>query len=149
MEADWLWGWDHTPGIVSVCAEVDGHATVWRRIRETGALVRDEERYRPWLLLECLDRALEADLRTVTLEVRPSNLRAQDIYRRFGFQQVGIHRRYYANNGEDALVMLTPDLATPEQRARLDAVRAEVLARFPEVDWLKALPEARGGEVGA
>ena len=81
--------------------------------------------------------------------MRPSNLRAQEIYRRFGFEQVGIHRRYYANNGEDAIVMLTPDLAAPEQSARLDAVRAEVLTRFPEVDWLKALPEARGGEVGA
>ena len=46
MEADWLWGWDHTPGIVSVCAEGDGRATVWRRIPETGALVREEERYR-------------------------------------------------------------------------------------------------------
>ena len=95
------------------------------------------------LLLECFDRAIEADLRTVTLEVRRSNDRAQAIYRRFGFQQVGIHRRYYANNGEDAIVMLTPDLAAPEQRARLEAVRGEVLARFPEVDWLVPSPEER------
>jgi ribosomal-protein-alanine N-acetyltransferase len=92
------------------------------------------------LLLECFDRATAADLRTVTLEVRPSNLRAQEIYRRFGLQQVGIHRRYYANNGEDAIVMLTPELTEPEQGARLEAVRAEALARFPEVDWLT--PEA-------
>jgi [ribosomal protein S18]-alanine N-acetyltransferase len=87
------------------------------------------------LLLECFDRAIEAELRNVTLEVRPSNVRAQEIYRRFGFQQVGIHRAYYANNGEDALVMLTPDLSSGELRTRLDAVRAEVDARFPEVEW--------------
>jgi DNA polymerase elongation subunit (family B) len=54
IEDEWLWGWDPTPGIVSVWAE-DGHATVWRRIAETGILVREEERYRPWLLLDRLD----------------------------------------------------------------------------------------------
>lgn len=54
-EDEWLWGWDPTPGIVSVWAESDGRATVWRRIAETGALVREEERYRPWLVLDRLD----------------------------------------------------------------------------------------------
>ncbi|MSP22202.1 MAG: ribosomal-protein-alanine N-acetyltransferase [Dehalococcoidia bacterium] len=95
------------------------------------------------LLIECFDRAIEADLRNVTLEVRPSNTRAQEIYRRFGLQQVGIHRAYYANNGEDAIVMLTPDLAAPEQRARLEVVRSEVATRFPEVDWVGT--RAEGG----
>lgn len=52
---EWLWGWDPTPGIVSVWAEADGRATVWRRIAETGALVREEERFRPWLLLDRID----------------------------------------------------------------------------------------------
>ena len=48
---EWLWGWDATPGIVSVHADHDGRATVWRRIAETGVLVREHERFRPWLLL--------------------------------------------------------------------------------------------------
>ena len=54
-EDEWLWGWDPTPGIVSVWAETNGRATVWRRIADTGALVREEERFRPWLLLDQLD----------------------------------------------------------------------------------------------
>jgi hypothetical protein len=54
-----------------------------------------------------------------------------------------VNRRYYANNGEDAFVMLTPDLDTPEQRARLDAARAELAARFPEVEWVH--PQAGAG----
>lgn len=52
---EWLWGWDDTPGIVSIHAGQDGRATVWRRIPETGALVREEERFRPWLLLEHIE----------------------------------------------------------------------------------------------
>jgi DNA polymerase I len=48
-------GWDPTPGIVSVWAEWDGRATVWRRLLETGVLVREVARFRPWVLLESLE----------------------------------------------------------------------------------------------
>jgi DNA polymerase I len=53
IQDEWLWGWDPTPGIVSVWAEPDGRATVWRResMRE---LVREEVAFRPWLLLSSL-----------------------------------------------------------------------------------------------
>ncbi len=53
VEEEWLWGWDPTPGIVSVWAEADGRAWVWRRVR--GELVRDDVRFRPWVLLASLD----------------------------------------------------------------------------------------------
>ena len=48
-----MWGWDQTPGIVSVWADGSGRATVWRRVN--GQLVREQERFRPWLLLDRLD----------------------------------------------------------------------------------------------
>jgi len=47
--ADWLWGWDPTPGIVSVAAEPDGRAIVWRR--SAGELIREDVRFRPWMLV--------------------------------------------------------------------------------------------------
>lgn len=52
QQDEWVWGWDPTPGIVSVWADLNGRATVWRRIRETGELVREETRFRPWLVLD-------------------------------------------------------------------------------------------------
>ena len=51
IEEEWLSGWDDTPGIVSVHATPDGRATVWRRSADTGSIVRDSERFKPWLLL--------------------------------------------------------------------------------------------------
>lgn len=54
-EDEWLWGWDPTPGIVSVWAEPDGRAFVWRRLPSTRELVRDDVRFRPWVLLSSLD----------------------------------------------------------------------------------------------
>ncbi len=41
----------------------------------------------------------------VMLEVRGSNEGAIQMYGRFGFEPVGHRRRYYQDNGEDALVM--------------------------------------------
>ena len=40
-----------------------------------------------------------------TLEVRVSNVPAIEMYRRFGFRSAGRRRRYYHDNGEDALIM--------------------------------------------
>jgi ribosomal-protein-alanine N-acetyltransferase len=59
-------------------------------------------------MLEHLLNLASADaVQTVFLEVRPSNLRALELYRSAGFCEVGIRRGYYPNHGgrEDALVM--------------------------------------------
>ncbi|HWC27724.1 MAG TPA: ribosomal protein S18-alanine N-acetyltransferase, partial [Solirubrobacteraceae bacterium] len=40
-----------------------------------------------------------------TLEVRESNAGAIELYERFGFRAAGRRRRYYQDNGEDAVVM--------------------------------------------
>lgn len=53
IEDEWLWGWDATPGIVSVWAEADGRASVWRRTPD--GVVRDDVRFRPWVVLPSLD----------------------------------------------------------------------------------------------
>ncbi len=57
-------------------------------------------------LLEELFRMTEADSRRgYTLEVRVSNLHAIALYERLGFRAAGLRRRYYQDNGEDALIM--------------------------------------------
>ncbi|HKO49812.1 MAG TPA: ribonuclease H-like domain-containing protein [Polyangiaceae bacterium] len=54
IEDEWLWGWDQTPGIVSVWADAEGRATVWRRDPVSRVLLREEEVFRPWVLLASL-----------------------------------------------------------------------------------------------
>ncbi len=39
------------------------------------------------------------------LEVRRGNQAARSLYQRFGFEEVGIRKRYYVDNNEDALMM--------------------------------------------
>lgn len=54
-EDEWLWGWDPTPGIVSVWAEPDGRAWVWRRERTAARVIREEDSFAPWMLLSSLE----------------------------------------------------------------------------------------------
>jgi ribosomal-protein-alanine N-acetyltransferase len=56
------------------------------------------------LLDELLARVDGPDAR-FTLEVRESNQPAIALYERFGFLSAGMRRRYYQDNGEDALIM--------------------------------------------
>ena len=42
----------------------------------------------------------------MTLEVRKSNIIAQKLYEKMGFQKVGTRKKYYEDNGEDALLMV-------------------------------------------
>lgn len=56
------------------------------------------------LLAELYDRVGDPAAR-YTLEVRRSNDVAIHLYEREGFKAAGIRRRYYQDNGEDALIM--------------------------------------------
>ena len=49
---EWVFGWDPTPGIVSVWASRDGRAVVWRREGEQVVCVKDL--FRPWLFATTL-----------------------------------------------------------------------------------------------
>ncbi len=51
------------------------------------------------------DFGRERGAQTILLEVRVSNMPAQALYRKLGFQQVGLRKKYYANNKEDAYAM--------------------------------------------
>ena len=59
------------------------------------------------LLVALIDRAQQIGARWLTLEVRVSNDVAQRLYEKYTFKEMGIRRRYYSDNGEDALVMWT------------------------------------------
>ncbi len=75
------------------------------------------------LMLGLLELAHELGARRMTLEVRVSNRAAQSLYRSYRFEVAGQRRRYYTDNGEDAFVMTTPELASPEMRTLLGAER--------------------------
>ena len=57
------------------------------------------------LLTYTLQSAISEGARSSFLEVRASNLAAQEMYRKFGYVEVGRRKRYYRDNDEDAILM--------------------------------------------
>lgn len=103
--------WSHCR-VLRTADEVVGYLVFWSVADEVHLLnvaVRPAERnhHLGRLLLDyMLEFAREHRARFVTLEVRRSNAAAIHLYESGGFKQVGVRPRYYANNGEDAIVML-------------------------------------------
>ncbi|ESU31581.1 hypothetical protein G3A_15895 [Bacillus sp. 17376] len=97
--------------IVEVDQKVVGYCGVWIIIDEahiTNIALLPEFRglkLGEALMGKVLELAREMGALRVTLEVRVSNERAQNLYRKFGFEQGAIRKQYYTDNMEDALVM--------------------------------------------
>jgi len=70
------------------------------------------------LLLELAWEARVGGFSALTLEVRHTNVTAQDLYRRFGFVPAGIRKKYYENT-DDAIVMWCSDIQSDEFASRL------------------------------
>jgi [ribosomal protein S18]-alanine N-acetyltransferase len=83
-----------------VCSRYD---TVWHVMN----IAVEPERQRRGIATALRNALLErvGDEAQVTLEVRRSNHGAVALYERFGFRSGGVRRRYYADNGEDAVIM--------------------------------------------
>ena len=92
-----------------VCSRYD---TVWHVMNIAVDLPHQRTGLATELLAELYSRVGDQQAR-FTLEVRRSNAVAIHLYEREGFRAAGIRRRYYQDNGEDALVMWR----TPATRA--------------------------------
>jgi ribosomal-protein-alanine N-acetyltransferase len=63
------------------------------------------------------DRAREHGATRMTLEVRVSNVTAQNLYKKLGFIERGIRKGYYTDTHEDAIIMWKDDLGPQKPKA--------------------------------
>ncbi|MBT2638905.1 ribosomal protein S18-alanine N-acetyltransferase [Bacillus sp. ISL-39] len=97
--------------IVEVDQRVVGYCGVWIIIDEahiTNIALLPEYRGMKLgeaLMAKVMELAREMGAFRMTLEVRVSNEKAQNLYRKFGFEEGAIRKQYYTDNMEDAIVM--------------------------------------------
>ena len=133
---EWLWGWDPTPGIVSVWADGEGRATVWRRMPGEGRLVRERDRFRPWVLLDRLDDLRHLGRRLVPDTGGEGNVRYREL------QGDGTLR--FLVSAQDMRTLKSAVLQGARERlgARLTSLRElgqeSILALPPEEQYLVA-----------
>jgi ribosomal-protein-alanine N-acetyltransferase len=102
------------PSGICLAAEIDGrlvgylicsrYETVWHVMNVAVDPDRQRQGVATALLAELYSRVDDGRAR-FTLEVRQSNDVAIRLYERDGFRAAGLRRRYYQDNGEDALIM--------------------------------------------
>jgi ribosomal-protein-alanine N-acetyltransferase len=84
-----------------VCSRYD---TVWHIMNVAVDPIHRRKGVATALLNDLIARIDDVQAR-YTLEVRESNVGAIALYERYGFRAAGRRRRYYQDNGEDAVIM--------------------------------------------
>jgi ribosomal-protein-alanine N-acetyltransferase len=95
------------------------------------------------LFLALVDEAIRRGVTWLTLEVRVSNLVAQELYRKYGFVIQGIRHGYYSDNGEDAYVMWSRSLRDPDYLAQIDELREQLRNRLGPAIEVPSAPSGR------
>lgn len=91
--------------------KVVGYAGMWHVVNEghiTNVAVLEQyrrEKVGSKLIEEMIQIAEQREMIGLTLEVRIGNLAAQRLYTKYGFRPEGFRKKYYADTGEDAVIM--------------------------------------------
>ncbi|OGN93068.1 MAG: ribosomal-protein-alanine N-acetyltransferase [Chloroflexi bacterium RBG_13_50_21] len=124
-EKSYLFELTENPTTLALVAEITtpdsrpvviGMAVVWIVIDEAHiATIAIHPEYRGHgfgkkLLTETLRQSIQRGVILATLEVRENNKTAQQMYKNFGFNNIGRRLRYYKDNDEDAILMTLDDL---------------------------------------
>jgi ribosomal-protein-alanine N-acetyltransferase len=119
---------------------VVGFVGIWLLVDEAHVVtiaVRDSYRRRgvgELLLIAAIESALQERQSVVTLECRVSNAAALRLYEKYGFERVGLRRRYYSDNKEDAYILTAGGIDAPSYRRRFQRLRDEHLKRWGEYE---------------
>lgn len=113
-----------------------GYAGVWLAVDEAHiTTIAVAPRYRghglgELLLSGLIDQAFDLHATMLTLEVRVSNIVAQNLYLKYGFRPTGTRPRYYTDNGEDALIMWTDPIQSAAYQEQLTELRQQLFTRL-------------------
>lgn len=97
--------------VAEVEKKVVGYGGIWLILTEghiTNIAVKEKyrglgigEQLLNGLIVYCVSK----EINSMTLEVRKSNIIAQNLYKKYGFIEYGLRPRYYSDNNEDAIIM--------------------------------------------
>jgi ribosomal-protein-alanine N-acetyltransferase len=91
------------------------------------------------VLVAMLEEAIRHKARRATLEVRESNVVAQNLYRKYGFQPAAIRRAYYTDNHENAIVMWVDNMGGIAFNSRFEELKTRL-----QQDAIETVAEEQG-----
>ena len=97
--------------VAEIDGEIVGYVGVWFVVDEghiTNVAVHSNysgKKIGDKLVKEMVELCRQSNIVAMTLEVRVSNIVAQNLYKKYGFKMGGIRKEYYSDNKEDAIIM--------------------------------------------
>lgn len=122
-----------------------GYGGLWNIVQEahiSTIAVHPKVRGRGWgeiLLAGMVRRSIWLQAEEVGLEVRVSNTKAQNLYHKYHFENLGVKPQYYRNNNEDAYDMRLK-INEPMACAAFETTYVALLAQHGFVDHYTAVP---------
>ena len=118
-----------------------GYVGIWFMTDEahvTAIAVKEEYRRMglgELLMLAGTELAMAMKVRLMTLEARVSNVGAHALYEKYGYRKVGIRKGYYTDNKEDAVIMSTDPIVSPEYHLLYSSLLNAFRERRGEAVW--------------
>tara|TARA_B110000263_G_scaffold228210_1_gene221102 strand:- start:627 stop:1280 length:654 start_codon:yes stop_codon:yes gene_type:complete len=121
---------------------IAGYIGIWFSLDEahiTSIATREEFRRMglgEMLLVTAFQRAFKRRSNSVTLEVRVSNVIAQNLYLKYNLIEVGKRKRYYSDNQEDALIMTADEILSENFNQEIQKSIDKYLDNHPNISLL-------------
>lgn len=79
------------------------------------------------ILQHMINTGYKKEAKWFTLEVRAGNIPAQGLYRKYGFESLGVRKKYYQDNDEDALIMWTENIWDSKFKNRFQELKNNLI----------------------
>ncbi|MBE9030876.1 ribosomal protein S18-alanine N-acetyltransferase [filamentous cyanobacterium LEGE 11480] len=137
--------------------EILAYGCVWEIVDEAHITIvavhpaQRQQGFGKLMLWGLLQAAIIRQLARATLEVRATNTTAIQLYEQFGFETAGRRKKYYADTGEDALILWKGGLRNSTCHKQLTAVRQNLYQKFQQqsFDLIVSLDTAGNTEIGS
>lgn len=111
--------------------KIIGHYGFWQLFEEAHLVTIEvlpeyrEQKIATALMINLTEECYKQMIKYITLEVRESNIAAISLYNKFGFSTIGMRKKYYQDNDENALIMFTENIWYDKFKSNYQKIRKE------------------------
>lgn len=111
--------------------KIIGHYGFWQLFEEAHLVTIEvlpeyrEQKIATALMINLIEECYKLMIKYITLEVREGNVAAVSLYRKFGFSTIGMRKKYYQDNDENALIMFTENIWYDKFKSNYQKIKKE------------------------
>jgi len=111
--------------------KITGHLGFWHLFEEAHLVTIEVlpefrgQKIASALMINLIEECYKLMIKYITLEVREGNIAAVSLYKKFGFTTIGMRKKYYQDNDENALIMFTENIWYDKFKSNYQKIKQE------------------------